>query len=286
MSFRLNYIFLFIVIVVSFISCRKEEFSIPRYEISYDSYPETKLDVYSNDYSQHTLKPVVIYIHGGGWCGGDKMEWSNSQTQCFVDSGYICVSVNYRLSPSVVHPIHIKDVSSAIAWVQCNIEKYGGNPSKLILVGHSAGAHIVALAITNMKYLIDAGVNINNIRVACILDSGPYLVMNELVYDDTVILNMIYKAIGTQDENSNSWYSFSPYNFIKDNEYQNIPSICVVHSDNPLRYKANVLFCKKLREFGWDYNEFILKGYSHYDVLKHFPKYESVNILDIINFKL
>lgn len=272
---------LFVAIVVLFISCAKDEFNIPRYEISYDIYPETKLDVYSNDYGQNTLKPVIVYVHGGGWCTGDKSEWSKDKTQLFIDNGYICVSINYRLSPSVVHPIHIQDVSNAIAWVQYNIKKYGGDPTKLILVGHSAGAHIVALAITNNKYLSNVGVDTNNIQVACILDAGPYLVMNDWIYDDIKILHMIYDAIGTRDETSDVWYSFAPYNFIREDSH--IPYICLVYSDDSFRYKANELFGEKLGDNGSNYGEFILKGYSHYDVLRNFPQYNSVNILDIIN---
>ncbi len=273
---------LLICIAVLAVSCSKDKFDIPRHEIMYDSYPETRLDIYSDYANDGNLKPVVVYVHGGGWNSGDKSEWSKNQIQLFVDSGYVCVRVNYRLSPSVVHPIHIMDVSQAIAWVQNNIDNYGGDPARIILVGHSAGAHLVALAVTNQKYIRNAGVDIRNICMVCMLDAGPYLIMNDWVYGDRNILNMIYEAIGTRDESSSNWYDFAPYNFIKDNTY--IPYIALVHSDNSLRCNANGMFRESLEAFGYDYCEYVLAGYTHSGVLRGFPVYNAdTNILDIIN---
>ena len=274
--------FLLICIAVLAVSCSKDKFDIPRHEIKYDSYPETRLDIYSDSANDGNLKPVVVYVHGGGWNGGDKSEFSKNQIQLFIDNGYVCVRVNYRLSPSVVHPTHIMDVSKAIAWVQNNIDNYGGDPTRIILVGHSAGAHLVALAATNQKYIRNAGVDIRNICMVCVLDAGPYLVMNDLVYGDRNILNMIYEAIGTSEESSSVWYDFAPYNFIKDDTY--IPYIALVHSDNSLRCSANGMFGEGLKAFGYDYSEYVLAGYTHSEVLRGFPVYSAdTNILDIIN---
>ena len=174
------------------------------------------------------------------------------------------------------HPTHIQDVAKAINWVEDNISNYGGNPSNIMLIGHSAGAHITALAVTNQNYLIDAGVNIYNIKTACILDAGAYLIMNEQVFDDNNILNMIYGAVGN-DMNSGLWKDFAPYNYIDADKY--IPNLIIAHSDAQYRYNANSLFCSKLDGCNKDYIEYILAGYSHSDVLLKFPYYIDINML-------
>lgn len=268
---------LFVAIVILFISCAKDEFNIPRYEISYDIYTETKLDVYSNDYGQNTLKPVIVYIHGGSWCSGDKSEWNKKQTQFFIDNGYVCVSINYRLSPlytsdnsetHIMHPIHIMDVANAIAWIESHIVEYGGDPARLILIGHSAGAHLAALSVTNQKYLENAGVNVRNIRGVCLLDGGAYLTMDDLVYSDTVVMNMIYNVVGT-DPSSWLWKDFSPLYNIKQNSY--IPHVLLMYTDNVYRVSCNKKFSDALHNAGFACNDYVLKLYSHSDMLLRFP---------------
>lgn len=270
---------LFVAIVVLFISCAKDEFNIPRYEISYDIYPETKLDVYSNDYAQYTLKPVIVYIHGGSWCSGDKSEWNKKQTQFFIDNGYVCVSINYRLSPlytsdtfetHIMHPIHIMDVVNAIAWIESHIVEYGGDPARLILIGHSAGAHLAALSVTNQKYLENAGVNVRNIIGVCLLDGGAYLTMDDLIYSDAAVMNMIYNVVGT-DSSSWMWEDFSPMANIKKNRY--IPSVILIHSDNEYRVLCNKKFAEVLYDAGFECDDNVLTVYSHSDIFFNFPFY-------------
>ena len=277
MDFYVNNRF-FIVVALLFISCSKEEVSIPKYEMSYDLYSETKLDVYSKDYGRRSFKPVIIYVHGGSWCSGDKSEWSLRQTRFFIDNGYICVSINYRLSPlyasnstqpHIMHPTQICDVANAIAWVESHIIEYGGDPSRLILIGHSAGAHLVALYITNQRYSERAGAKIRNVKGACLLDGGAYLTMDDLVYSDTIVLNMIYNVVGT-DSSSWLWEDFSPLANIKQ-DY--IPSVFLIYTDNEYRMACNRKFSEALSDAGFTCNDYVLKSYSHSEVLSRFPFY-------------
>lgn len=90
-------------------------------------------------------KPVVIYAHGGGWVKGSRKkvyslpEWLNSK-------GYLLVSIDYRKVPATTIDGQANDLARAVAWVRANIRNYGGDPSRIVLMGHSAGAHLVALA--------------------------------------------------------------------------------------------------------------------------------------------
>jgi len=265
-----------IFICLLFVGCSKQEYNYTSvWGVAYDTFPKTKLDIHV-PLEANQNNPVIIYVHGGGWKSGDKSEWDIPKIEYFCNLGYICVSINYRLSPDVKHPTHIQDVANAINWVEDNISRYGGDRSKITLVGHSAGAHLTALVVTNQKYLNKAGVDIHNIKTAYILDAGAYLIMNKQVYDDINILNMIYGAVG-DDMNSDLWKDFAPYNYINADKY--IPNLIIAHSDAQYRCNANSLFCSKLDECNKDYIEYILAGYSHSDVLLKFPYYIDINML-------
>jgi len=105
--------------------------------------------------------PVVIYIHGGGWHSGDKAEVHN-KPKALTDRGFVLASINYRLwtppwSKSFPGTVTLKhqaqDVAKAIRWVHDHSRDYGGDPATLIVMGHSAGAHLSALVCTDERYL-------------------------------------------------------------------------------------------------------------------------------------
>jgi len=101
--------------------------------------------------------PVVLFVHGGTWLMGDKDFYGINRKagKMFARSGYVTAVMNYRLSPFVRHPEHAKDVARAFAWVQRNIAKYGGDPTRVVLIGHSAGGHLATLVATDPTYLAD-----------------------------------------------------------------------------------------------------------------------------------
>lgn len=98
--------------------------------------------------------PVTLWVHGGGWKHGDTTrKHASSMLTAWAEKGIVMVGVNYRLSPAVQHPAHVQDVAAAINWAKQNIGQYGGDPENISLLGHSAGAHLVALVATNRSYL-------------------------------------------------------------------------------------------------------------------------------------
>lgn len=130
-----------------------------------------RLDIYTPVDAQN--RGVIVYVHGGGWSGGDKAK-VGGKVELFTGLGYVFVSVNYRLSPAVQHPAHIKDVAAAIAWVHANISEYGGDPSRIGICGHSAGAHLVALVATDAERLAVHGLGLDVIRGVVPIDIGVY----------------------------------------------------------------------------------------------------------------
>ena len=87
-------------------------------------------------------RPAVVYVHGGEWTKGDKAEVS-FKPKFFTENGVVFVSTNYRLFPAAKHPAHASDVAAAVRWTVDHIAEYGGDPKKVVLMGHSAGCHLV-----------------------------------------------------------------------------------------------------------------------------------------------
>jgi acetyl esterase/lipase len=119
--------------------------------------------------------PVVLLVHGGAWLVGDNRCCGlYSEVGRFLASqGVAAVLPNYRLSPGVRYPEHVKDVARAFAWVHAHIAGHGGRPDQVFLAGHSAGGHLVSLLATDETYLRAEGRRTADIR-GVITVSGVY----------------------------------------------------------------------------------------------------------------
>jgi acetyl esterase/lipase len=123
----------------------------------YNGSSRQRLDVFAPRGSASERFPVVLFVHGGTWMIGDKNFFGiyRGVGLELARHGVVAVLINYRLSPQVKHPEHVKDVARAFAWVVRNIDRYGGDPGRIILAGHSAGAHLASLLATDEQYLED-----------------------------------------------------------------------------------------------------------------------------------
>lgn len=109
-----------------------------------------KLDVYVPKGKKDF--PVLFFVHGGAWTIGSK-DYVKDAMKHFAEQGIGVVCPNYRLTPAVQHPGHVEDVARAFAWTVDTIGKYGGDPKKVVVGGHSAGGHLAALLATDDEYL-------------------------------------------------------------------------------------------------------------------------------------
>jgi acetyl esterase/lipase len=109
------------------------------------------------------LSPVLLFVHGGGLLIGDKSHFA-ALGHKFASAGFTTVIPNHRLSPDVSHPGHMKDIASAFAWVHSNIDKYGGDPERIFVAGHSSGGYLAMLLATDPQYLANFGLSPKNIR--------------------------------------------------------------------------------------------------------------------------
>ena len=129
--------------------------------IPYGSHPRHILDVYRS--GQAANAPVVLFVHGGAFVRGDKDvtdEVYANVCYYFARHGYLAVNVEYRLAPESKYPGGAEDLAGAIAWAKRSARDFGGDPERLLLVGHSAGAtHVAAYAWDpNMPARVDPAV--------------------------------------------------------------------------------------------------------------------------------
>jgi CubicO group peptidase (beta-lactamase class C family) len=129
------------------------------------------LDAYSPNGARDL--PVVFWIHGGGWQTGDKAE-VQLKPRMFMDKGFVFISTNYRLLPNVDMATIVRDVATSIHWVHDHIAEYGGDPNRLWVMGHSAGAQLAALICTDDRYLKTEGLSLAIIKGCVPVDGDTY----------------------------------------------------------------------------------------------------------------
>src|SRR5262245_18134511 len=129
------------------------------------------LDVYSTPNAKSL--PVVFWIHGGGWQAGDKTS-VQGKPQAFVDKGFVFVSTNYRLLPNVDMGTIVRDVAKSIRWVHDHIAEHGGDPKRILVMGHSAGAQLAALICTDDRYLKAEGLSLAIMKGCVPVDGDTY----------------------------------------------------------------------------------------------------------------
>src|ERR1019366_3858232 len=129
------------------------------------------LDVYAPTKGKNL--PVVVWIHGGGWRRGDRADMQK-KPQAFVDKGFVLVSISYRFVPKVTVNEMAGDVAQAIHWTHDHAKDYGGDPDRIIVMGHSAGAQLAALVCTDDSYLKAEKLPLSIIKACVPVDGDTY----------------------------------------------------------------------------------------------------------------
>jgi acetyl esterase/lipase len=215
--------------------------------MKYASYPKAEpelnmLDVYIPKKGSNS--PIMIWIHGGGWSYGDK-ENVHEKAEFFTSKGYVFVSINYRLSPKVQHPVHAQDVADAISWIYTNAIHYSADPSKIFLIGHTAGAHLAALVSVNHEYIQNAGASPEIIKGVILLDGAGYDIPALRPQVNGEKIEDWYKqAFGTTKKD---WENASPIYYIKPDK--TIPPFMIVYvGDREPSQNESLMLAAKLTE--------------------------------------
>lgn len=131
------------------------------------------LDVYTPENQPGKSLPVMFWIHGGGWQAGDKSDVA-LKPKILTERGFVFVSTNYRLLPEVRMDELIDDVARSVGWVHRNIARYGGDPTRILVGGHSAGAQLAALICIDDRYLKKEGVSFDVLKGCVPVDGDTY----------------------------------------------------------------------------------------------------------------
>jgi acetyl esterase/lipase len=140
-------------------------------DVRYEAGDRHDLDIYAP--SGVTMAPVVVFIYGGGWKDGDKSQY-RFVAAALAARGFLTVVPDYRVFPEVRFPVFLQDNATAVAWTKANIARYGGDPHRIFLMGHSAGAYNVAMLTLDKQWLGAAGLDPDRDITGMIGLAGPY----------------------------------------------------------------------------------------------------------------
>ena len=269
---------LFLFTVLAFISCDKNDIDIP---VDPDFVSKTieykkvdgvdknllSLDIYyDNNFTEKS--PVIVYVHGGGWAIGDKTNKLTKKIEMCRDSGYVLVSVNYRLSPfpyeldnpgRIKFPVHPQDVADAVKYIYDNIGDFGGDRDNMLIMGHSAGAHIVSLICTDNTYLNSVGLSAKIFKGIISLDSAGFDV--ERAINNTTPGSLSYQMyINAFGDDSQIWHNASPAYHVSDD---NCDKWLIIYRGTSKRVAIQTDFIASLRSIGISVEELFAVDYSH-----------------------
>jgi acetyl esterase/lipase len=142
-----------------------------RNDLSYGAGPRRHVDVYSP--SNAKSAPVVVFFYGGGWEEGDRANY-RFVAAAMAASGIVTIVPDYRVYPEVRFPGFVEDAAAATRWARDHAAEFGGDPAKLFLMGHSAGAHIAAMLTFDRHYLGAVGLDPAKDIAGFIGLAGPY----------------------------------------------------------------------------------------------------------------
>jgi acetyl esterase/lipase len=149
-----------------------EFYGTPTVGIAYGQNERQKLDIYVPEGAAGNIYPVLVFFHGGAWRDGER-DGYGFLGRAFAARGIVTVIADYRKTPKVRFPAFVEDAASAIAWVNANISKHRGDPQRMFVMGHSAGAHLAMMAALDRQWLAAKGLDTTVIKGVIGL-AGPY----------------------------------------------------------------------------------------------------------------
>ena len=244
-----------------------------------------QLDIYRPRQIPEGGCPVLLQIHGGAWVVGDKGHQALPLMSLLASRGWICVAVNYRLSPSVSFPAHIEDCKAALAWVRECGKEYGMNPDFVAVTGGSAGGHLAALmgVTANNKQLQPGFEDADTSVQACLPMYGVYDMIGRYGQHPNRELAIDFiagKVIHTRlEDNPELWDLASPIAQI----HPDAPPFLIMHGerDSLAPVSEALMFTEKLRAVANNPVVYIeLEGTDHAWELFHSPRTEyTINIM-------
>jgi acetyl esterase/lipase len=138
---------------------------------AYGSDARQKLDVWAPRVARGQTLPVVVFFYGGGWNSGSRGDFGFAGA-AYAGQGFVAVVPDYRLVPAVRFPAFVEDGALAVKWARDNAARFGGDPKRITLAGHSAGGYNAAMLTLDRRFLQRAGVDPTIVRATALL-AGP-----------------------------------------------------------------------------------------------------------------
>ena len=213
------------------------------------------LDVYAP--AEGKDHPIVFWIHGGGWQTGDKGE-VQEKPRAFVDRGFVFVSTNYRLLPDATIQEMAGDLAKALRWVHDHAEDSGGDPERIFVMGHSAGAQLAALICTDHRYLEAEGLSPSLLKGCVPVDGDTYDVPLQIRTVEQRRADIYRRKFG--DEASQK--DLFPVSHVA--EGKDIPPFLILHvADHPETRGQSQRLADALREAGVSATAYPAEGKTH-----------------------
>ena len=248
-------------------------------EYAYGSDALQKLDFYkAKNVSGST--PLLIFVHGGGWKRGDKRNATGSdKVTHYTGLGYHMASINYRLVPAATVEQQAADVAAAIAYLLKNSEKLDIKASRVVLMGHSAGAHLSALVGSDPQYLRRTGLDFAALSGVIPIDGAAYDVPAQMTDGAKIMKDTYVQAFGTEPERQKA---LSPFYHA---DGPNAPSFLILHVDREDGKRQSEALAAALRKAGTktQLNAFEgkgLKGHAEINRKLGDPNYPATPVVD------
>ena len=274
---------LFIGIVSVTISCHKERPLVPSTEDLLDEYTYNDilscinipyygiftLNIYCKKEKDSHKRPVILYIHGGGWNSGNKETWRVSQIDFFARMGFVTVALDYPQSQNpidtlkedrVLHPKHIRAIA------------------KINIIGHSSGAHLAMLLATNERFLVAENLDLSHIHAVYCSDGGPYITLSSymsLSSSDSYLRLLYLCWVNAMGNDRTLWYDAVPLYHITPGK--NIPPFLLGHTSLPYRVEPNVQIRQTLTDNGYRAEDFVVYGADHGELFWNIGTSKDIN---------
>jgi arylformamidase len=228
-------------------------------DIAYGDHPLRKIDIYPANAEGKGPRPVHIFFHGGYWRAQDKENFA-FLAEPLVARGVTTVIANYELCPGSTLDGVVDSAISAVQWVHRHIADYGGDPMKISISGHSAGAHLCAeaLAVDWRERGIDPTFLAGAVMISGIFDPNP------------AIRTTVNAELNLTPEVTDR------HNVEARSPLVNCPTSIIVGGLEPWRWiDQSFRYSHHLRRHGHDPEVHVLPGYNHFDILQQFLDAES-----------
>jgi arylformamidase len=234
--------------------------TVAKLDVAFGKDELQRLDVYSPKKGKDA--PVVLFIHGGEWMKGDKADVSY-KPKFFNENGIVFVSVNYRLSPKHAHPAHVGDIAAAVRWVRDHASDIGASPSKIFLMGHSAGCHLATLTALDPRILEKEKLKTTDLRGVIAWSGGMYDLVDRAKGEGNYP-KYIRQAFG---ESEDAWRDASPAAHVGEAP---MPPFLFAYIERKAegttpRVEPSMMMAERIRKAKGSAEVHLLEGKTHFD---------------------